>query len=72
MAPRNPSPLEIARHESSIRIKVARDKIIETIAELPPEEQLEAAQAAVNALRAINERVVKQQQIDKLKHDVGI
>lgn len=65
------SPRQQAQAEAQERIKVSRDKIVVALADLHPEEQLEAAQAVLNALRVLNERAVKQQQLAKLREELG-
>jgi len=65
------SPVQLAQQESKARIDAARDKIIEALANLHPQEQLETAQALVNLLNIKNQRAQKLAQLAKLQAELG-
>lgn len=65
------SPRQRAQVEAAERIKTSRDKILDALSDLHPEEQLETAQVVLNALRLLNERAMKQQQLAKLQEELG-
>lgn len=65
------SPVKRAQIESQERIKTSRDKILVALDALHPEEQLETAQAVLNALHKVNELALKKQQLAKLREELG-
>ena len=65
------SPKQIAMQAIQLRIDTARDVVVKTLEPLHPDERLEVARAVLRAVEIASDRVIKRQQLEKLKQELG-